>query len=190
VLVDGDRISLVDERGAPLDPRLACVLTQMRARLRRHFPACRDDQMAVDVLEEAGRRLRRREREIGPIANLHGYAWVTVRSVVTSRLRRRDVRLMERTMGSRQSEALLASRRATRHTAAELERRVLLRQVLAVLTIDERRVCTMKAAGYSAGEIARRVGRSVASVDTFYSRAKAKARRLTASMRPLRVRSY
>ena len=188
--MEADRITLVDERGAPLDPRVARVLTQMRGRLRRQFPACRDEQMAVDVLEEAGRRLLRRERRIGPIANLHGYAWVTIRSVMTSRLRRRDMRLMERTVASRHVEALLASLRATRHTVADLECRVLVRQVLAVLTRDERRVCTMKAAGYSASEIARRVGRSVASVDTFYSRAKAKARRLIAPGRASPVRSF
>jgi RNA polymerase sigma factor (sigma-70 family) len=186
LLVDADRITLVDERGMPLEPRVARVLAQMRGKLRRQFPACRDEQMTVDVLEESGRRLLRRERQIGPIGNLHAYAWVTIRSVMTSRLRRRDVRLMERTVASRHLEALLASRRATRHTAADLERRVLLRQVLSVLTVDERRVCTMKAAGYSAGEIAQRVGRTVASVDTFYSRAKAKARRLTESGAALR----
>ena len=188
--MDANPITLVDERGAPLDPRVAEVLTQMRGRLCREFPACRDEQLAVDVLEEAGRRMLRRERQIGAIANLHGYAWVTIRSVMTSRLRRRDMRLMERTVASRHVEALLAARRATRHTVADLERRVLLRQVLAVLTRDERRVCTMKAAGYSAGEIARRVGRSVASVDTFYSRAKAKARKLTAPRRSRPVRSF
>lgn len=190
MLVDADRITLVDERGAPLDPRVARVLTQMRGRLRRQFPACRDEQMTVDVLEEAGRRLLRRERQVGLIANLHGYAWVTVRSVMMSRLRRRDMRLMERTVSSRHGEALLASRRATRHTAADLERRVLLGQVLAVLSRDERRVCAMKAAGYSTGEIARQLGRSAASVDTFYSRAKAKARRLTATRQPIPVRSF
>jgi DNA-directed RNA polymerase specialized sigma24 family protein len=55
---------------------------------------------------------------------------------------------------------------------------VLVRELLAALTRDERRVCAMKAEGFSAGEIARAMGRSPASVDTLYSRAKARARRL------------
>jgi DNA-directed RNA polymerase specialized sigma24 family protein len=172
---------LVDEHGAPLEPRVERVLKQMRPRLRRQFPACRDELVTVDVLEEAGRRLLRRERRSGPIANLHGYAWVTVRSVMTSKLRRGDARLAERTVGSRNLDALPSLRSATRHTVADLERRVLLGQVLAVLTFDERRVCRMKAAGYSTSEIARFVGRSVGAIDTCYSRAKAKARRLTNS---------
>ena len=75
-----------------------------------------------------------------------------------------------------------------RPAVEDIERRELLHQELAVITAHERRVCTMKAAGYSAGEIARFVGRSIASVDTVYSRAKAKARRLTATRRPPQVR--
>lgn len=186
--MDGDGITLVDERGTPLEPRVERVLKQMRGKLRRQFPACRDDLVAVDVLEEAGRRLLRRERRGGPIANLHGYAWVTIRSVVTSKLRRGDSRLSERTVRSRNLDALLPVRAATRHTLADLERRVLLRQVLAVLTGDERRVCRMKAAGYSTCEIARRVGRSIGAVDTCFSRARAKARRLTTPFRPHQAR--
>lgn len=179
--MNGDGMRLVDEHGAPLEPRVERVLKQMRPRLRRQFPACRDELVTVDVLEEAGRRLLRRERRSGPIANLHGYAWVTVRSVMTSKLRRGDARLAERTVGSSNLDALPSLRSATRHTMADLERRVLLGQVLAVLTFDERRVCRMKAAGYSTSEIARIVGRSVRAIDTCYSRAKAKARRLTNS---------
>jgi RNA polymerase sigma factor (sigma-70 family) len=178
-VVAGDGIRLVDEQGAPLDPRVGRVLEQMRGRLRRQFPECRDELIAVDVLEEAGRRLLRRERRSGPIANLHGYAWVTIRSVMTSRLRRGDARLRARTIRARNFDALPLAQLPRRHSAAELERRVLLGQVLALLTADERQVCRMKAAGYSTGEIARHVGRSHGSVDTCYSRAKAKARRLT-----------
>jgi RNA polymerase sigma factor (sigma-70 family) len=187
-VVNADGMTLVDEHGAPFEPRLARVLTQMVAKLQRQFPACRDELLAVDVLEEAGRRLLRRERRLGPIENLHGYAWVTIRSVMTSRLRRGDARVAEHTVRSRNLEALVSVKSGARPAAADLERRVLLHQVLAGLSAHERRVCTMKAAGYSAGEIARFVGRSIASVDTVYSRAKAKARRLTATRRPPQVR--
>jgi RNA polymerase sigma factor (sigma-70 family) len=131
------------------------------------------------VFEEAARRLVRRERRAGRIENLHAYAWVTLRSVMTSRLRGPDARLEARTIRSRSADTLLASRLATHHTAREVERRVLLGEVLAALTSDERTVCGMKAEGFSAGEIARAMGRSPASVDTLYSRAKARARRLT-----------
>jgi RNA polymerase sigma factor (sigma-70 family) len=179
--VNGDVFTLVDEQGTPFDPRVANVLTQMRVRLRRQFPACRDDLLAVDVLEEAGRRLLRRERRQGPIANLHGYAWVTIRSVATSKLRRSDARIVEASVRARDLDALVSARGADRHPGDDLERRVLLGQVLAALTPHERRVCAMKAAGYTAGEIADAMGRTVASVDTLYSRARARARRLVFS---------
>lgn len=180
-MVRADGTTLVDECGAPFEPRVAGVLAQMRVRLVRQFPVCRDELLAVDVLEEAGRRLLRRERRLGPIANLHGYAWVTIRSVITSRLRRGDARIVERSVRARDLDALVSAQGSTNRAGVEIERRVLLAQVLAVLTEDERRICAMKAAGYSAGEIAALVGRSAASVDTLYSRAKARARRLTAA---------
>lgn len=188
-MVNRDGTTLVDEHGAPFEPRVAGVLTLMRGRLQRQFPACRDDLLAVDVLEEAGRRLRRRERRLGPIANLHGYAWVTIRSVITSRLRRGDARIVERSVRAKDLDALLSARGVLARGAVDLDRRVLLAQVLARLTEDERQVCALKAAGYSAIEIAELMGRSVASVDTLYSRAKAKARRLLRAGRPLRVRT-
>ena len=74
---------------------------------------------------------------------------------MSSRLRRGAARLEERTIRSHSAERLLASRLATRHTAREVEHRVLLGELLAALTRDERRVCAMKAEGFSAGEIAR-----------------------------------
>ena len=169
----------VDEHGTPVDSRVEGALLQMRGRLRRQFPACRDELTAAEVFEEAARRLVRRERRAGRIENLHAYAWVTLRSVMTSRLRGSEARLEARTVRSRSADALLASRLATRHTARDVERRVLLGEVLAALTTAERTVCAMKAEGFSAGEIARAMGRSPASIDTLYSRAKARARRLT-----------
>lgn len=178
--MEGGRIRLVGEHGGSLDPRIEAVLMQMRGKLQRRFPCCRDDITIVDVLEEAARRLVRRERRRGAIENLHGYAWVTLRSVMASKLRRADARLAGRLVSAHEAAHLLAARSATWDTAADLERGILLRQVLAALSPAERRVCSLKAAGYSAGEIARAVGRSRGSVDTLYSRAKAKARRLIA----------
>lgn len=178
------RLGLIDEHGALVDPRVEGALLQMKGKLRRRFPACRDDLTAAEVFEEAARRLARRQRRAGRIDNLPAYAWVTLRSVMSSRLRRGAARLEERTIRSHSAERLLASRLATRHTAREVEHRVLLGELLAALTRDERRVCAMKAEGFSAGEIASEMGRSPASIDTLYSRAKARARRLTGRGKP------
>ena len=171
-------VSLVDETGGPLDPRIERVLMKMLPRFRRQFPSFRDEVALVDVLEEAARRIARREARLGAIAHLPGYAWVTLRTVATSMLRRGDARIMERIVPSAEGAALLSVAGATSHTAADLERRVLHSQVLALLTPSERRVCALKAAGFSTQQIARSLRRSATSIDTLFSRAKAKARRL------------
>jgi RNA polymerase sigma factor (sigma-70 family) len=180
------RLRLIDEHGALVDPRVEGALLQMKGKLRRRFPACRDELTAAEVFEEAARRLTRRERRAGRIDNIHAYAWVTLRSVMSSRLRAGAARLDERTIRSQSADRLLASRLATRHTAREVEHRVLLGELLAALSRDERRVCAMKAEGFSAGEIATAMGRSPGSIDTLYSRAKARARRLASRGKPSR----
>ncbi len=48
---------LVDPYGRPLDDRLQVVLRAMVPRLRRDFPAIRDDVLITDVLEQAGRSI-------------------------------------------------------------------------------------------------------------------------------------
>jgi DNA-directed RNA polymerase specialized sigma24 family protein len=59
---------------------------------------------------------------------------------------------------------------------ADVERRILLREVLDLLSEDERRVCFWKKVGFSSEEIAARRGGSAAAVDTLFSRAKQKIR--------------
>src|SRR3954447_16476196 len=89
---------ILDERGRPLNPRIESALASLVPRLQRHFPTFRDDGALVDALEEAGRRITHREAENGPIERLHGYAWVTLRNVATSRMRGGPGRLEQRTL--------------------------------------------------------------------------------------------
>jgi DNA-binding CsgD family transcriptional regulator len=60
----------------------------------------------------------------------------------------------------------------------EIERGILLREVLAQLSPEERLICVWKKAGYSSQEIAQYQGRSVSAVDTLLCRARQKIRRL------------
>jgi len=154
---------------------------KMLPRFRRQFPSFRDDVALVDVLEEAARRIVERESRIGPLAHLAGYAWVTLRTVATSKLRRGDARLMERIVPADEGAALLSMAGATSYTAADLERSVLYIQVLAMLRPSDRRICALKESGHSTQEIAQILGRSTTSVDTQFSRAKAKLRRRAAT---------
>lgn len=134
----------------------------------------------VEVMEEAGRRIATRQERAGPIANLHGYAWVTIRSVATSFMRRGAVRLIQQTLEPDASEALLASATSARWTPQDIEQEVLLGEVMRKLTPEERLICVLKNAGFSSQHISQRLGRSPLAIDTSFSRAKARLRRLLA----------
>ena len=168
---------LLDRDGTPLDLRIARVLARLLPRLRRQFPQLSDEVTITEVMEEAGARLASRERSAGLIEKLHGYAWVTVRSVATSRMRRGSTRLIQKTLESETSHLVLASVRAVNGSADEIERDILLREVLGKLSLEERLVCVWKRTGFSSQEIAKHQRRSVAAVDTLFSRAKQKLRR-------------
>ena len=168
---------LLDSDGKPLDSRIARVLSRLLPRLRRHFPQLRDEVALTDILERAGRRIALKEQRVGQIERLHGYAWVTIRSIATSEMRRGSVRVVQSTLDSAASLARLASVPARFGTAEDVERAILLREVLGKLSQDERFICVWKRAGFSSQEIAKYQGRSVAAVDTLFSRAKQKLRR-------------
>ncbi|MEO8035779.1 MAG: sigma-70 family RNA polymerase sigma factor [Acidobacteriota bacterium] len=170
-------LGLLDSNGKPLTERIQGALTRLLPRLRRQFPALQDDVALTEVMEEAGRRITRREERGGPLEKLHGYAWVTIRSVATSRMRRGSSRLIQKTLEPEASHAKLAAVPAASGTAEEVERAILLREVLDKLTPEERLVCIWKKAGWSSQEIAEHQGRSVTAVDTLFSRAKAKLRK-------------
>jgi len=170
-------LGLIDSDGKPFAARIERVLSRLLPRLRRQFPALRDEVAVTEVMETAGRKIARREERAGPIEKLYGYAWVTVRSVATSQMRRGSLRLIERTLESDAAEALLASAPAAFGSAEQIERDILLREVRDMLSAEEWAVCVWKKAGRSSQEIAQFQGRSVSAVDTLFSRAKQKLRK-------------
>ena len=169
-------LGLIDTNGSPLAPHIERVLAVLLPRIRRQFPALHDDLALTEVMEEAGRRIASREARSGPIERIHGYAWVTVRSVATSHMRRSSMRLLQKTLESEASRDYLACVQAEHGSAEQIERDILLREVLATLSAEERLVCLWKKAGFSTQEIAHFQGRSVVAVDTLFSRAKQKIR--------------
>ena len=172
------KLELLDQSGRPLDSRVQRVLRRLLPRLRRQFPTIEDEVTQADVLEEAGRRIARREERSGPLEKIEGYAWVTVRSVATSLMRKASSRLRQRTLGSEASEAVLSTASANSGTPEQIERDILLRELLDQLSPDERWVMIRKLGGLSSQEIAQERGSSVAAVDALYSRTKQKARRM------------
>ena len=186
-------IGLLDSDGQPFQQRIERVLIQLLPRLRREFPALQDEVGLTEILEEAGRRIRHRE-ERGPIERLHGYAWVTVRSIAMSRMRLGLYKLNQKTLDSETGNARLLTTPSATGTAAEVEQRLLLRELLGTLSREERMICLWKKAGFSSQEIALHQGRTAVSVDTIFSRAKQKIRNAlgmdAVTDLPARRRSY
>lgn len=169
-------LGLLDSNGNPLDDHIERVLTGLLPKLRRRFPNLQDEVALTEVMEEAGRRIANREERGGPIDRLHGYAWVTVKSVATSHLRTPAARLIQRTLKPEASQDHIALASADYGSPEHIERDILMREVFDMLSHEERMVFAWKKAGFSAQEIAARLHRSVTSVDTLFSRAKQRVR--------------
>ena len=169
-------IGLIDSDGQPFHPRLERVLIQLLPRLRREFPSLQDEVGLTEIMEEAGRRIRHRE-ERGQIERLHGYAWVSVRSIAMSRMRLGSAKLNQKTLDSEAGTARLLATPTSRGTAAEVEQRILLGELLRTLSREERMICLWKKAGFSSQEIALHQQRTVMAIDTIFSRAKQKIRK-------------
>ena len=174
---DHTPIHLLGSDGQLLRPSLEQALLDLMGKFQRHFPSIRDELSLIEIFEEAGRRIEQREQRAGPIARLHPYAWVTLKSVAASRLRRGAGRLAQRIVSSEDAETALDLVPAGFGAAADIESRILLREVLEVLTPHERLVCLLKRAGHSSREIAERRGSTAAAVDTLWLRVRQRVRR-------------
>jgi RNA polymerase sigma factor (sigma-70 family) len=169
-------LSLVDNTGTPLAAHIQRALLDLLPKFKRRFPDLKDDAVVLNILEKAGQRIADHERQHGPIEKLHGYAWVTLRSVAISWLRRSDAKVELATIGSEASEAVLGGMPAESGSPAQVERALLVREVLNELSEEERRICIWKLSGFSSKEIAHHRGSSPAAVDTLFYRARQRLR--------------
>ena len=168
--------TLLDADGLPLDPRIAGVLRELLPRFRNRFLTLDDEVLVSEVFEEAGQRIRDCEAASGPVNNLRAYAWTTVVNVARSRLRLSSMRMARATLDSKASQAVLGAMKSRDGTAEQIEADILLEEVLATLTAEERALCMRKQSGFSSREIAKEQGTSVARVDTLFYRIKRKFR--------------
>ena len=173
---DVAKIGLLDEAGQPFGPEIDAALRSLMPRLQRQFPALNEETTLIEVLEEAGRKIAEHERRVGPIEKLHAYAWVAVRNVATSRMRRGSMRIARATVSGEDAVEALDSMRSSHGTPEQIETDILVEQLLARLTPEERMVCVWKRIGFSSREIAREQGTSVERVNTFFHRVKQKIR--------------
>lgn len=172
---------LVDARGIPFPDSIQEVLETLVPRLLRQFSHLNDPVLLVEVLEEAGERILRCQRERGNLRRPYGFAWVTVRNVALSRLSLSRVKMVQRTVSADDAAVHLAALQARDAGPAAIEQSILLREAFAQLSPEEQRVFAWKQAGFSTAWIARRVGKSVAAVNTSFTRAKQRLRRVFGS---------
>ena len=96
--------------------------------------------------------------------------------IAISRMRRGSLRLIQKTLDSHVSAALLAATPAEFGSADQIERDILMGEVRAKLSVEEWELFLWKVNGHSSREIAHYQGRSVSAVDTLFSRTKQKLR--------------
>lgn len=178
------KLRLVDDEGNPLSARVDGVLSGLLVKFRRRFPSIRDEGDLTDVFEEAARRIVKRERQSGPIEKVHSYAWVTLRSIGLSWLRRGSSQIESRTVQSQGGQSILSTVVARDGSPEQIEQDILLHQLEAALTADEGLILTLKILGYSSAQIARRRGSTVNAVDVLLTRIKQKIRRVAGVKEP------
>ena len=176
-----DRHTFLDAEGSPLEPRIQSVLRDLRLRFPKRLPQLDDDVFITEVFEEAGRRILAHEAEHGPVNNLEAFAWTTVLNVARSRLARSSMRVVGSTLDSAASHAVLGQLHARNGTREQIEADILVQQILAQLSPEERDLYYWKAWGHSTREIARACGKSEGHVNTLVYRMRLKIRELLRS---------
>lgn len=172
------RPPFLDPFGKPLPEHVQHALKAVTSRLQRKFSMIRDDVVYTEILEQAGQQIVKYESIHGAIKRLYGFAWVVVRNVAISRVRR-GPHLLERPIaGSAEAEAALARITAEDGSPERIETSILIREALAQISDRERKIAIWKKGGFSTKEIAKSLDMSVSAVDTTYARLLEKLRQL------------
>ena len=173
-----NEIPLVGPDGQPLPERIQRVLSDLLPKFTRWFPMVRDEAVVTGLLERAGARIAEKERNDGPIARLHGFAWTVLKNLVTSEFRSSRMRVEMGSIGSTEGEILMSRMKSDQEVPQAIERRLAIDQALEQVTDLERRVTLLKTAQFTSEEIARELNTTVAAVDQVYFRARHKLRKL------------
>jgi DNA-directed RNA polymerase specialized sigma24 family protein len=173
-----DRHTFLDGDGNPLDERIQSVLRTLRLRFRRQLPRLDDDLFVTEVFEEGGRRIVAHEAEHGRVEDLEAFAWTVVLNVARSRLARSSMRLVTETLSSAASDAVIQGLHARDGTREQIESDILVQEILAHLTPQERDLYFRRAWGHSSREIARACGTTAGNVNTLVYRMNLKIRDL------------
>jgi hypothetical protein len=163
---------LLDEQGQPLSPRIDDALRRLFRKFRKKYPFIRDETEVVEIFEKAGSNIALREAEQGPITKLHGFAWVTLKNVTVSWLRRGSVRMRLATIDGEESSALLSITPAQEGTPEQIENAIAWREIRERMRPAERAICDYKLIGHSVEQVARMRRSSTGAATMVFSRVK------------------
>jgi RNA polymerase sigma factor (sigma-70 family) len=163
-------ILLADVDGQPLGEHIQRILRELLPRLRRTFPYLRDEAQIANILEGAGQRIAAREKQIGPIPELHRYTWVVLKNAMLSLQRRSEHKVQRGSVSDSHADWLLARLPTSHASAGAIEGSVLLSQALGLLSHYEKMIAIHKQAGFSDREIAEHLNTSPGAVSQTYFR--------------------
>lgn len=178
-----DEHAFLDDDGSPLAPRIQGVLRVLRLRFGSRLPRIVDDVFVTEVFEEAGRKIVAHEAEHGRVEDLEAFAWTVVLNVARSRLGRSSMRVISATLDQEAGDAVLRALHARDGSPEQIETDILVQQLLARMTPEERDLYYRKAWGHSVREIARACGKSEGHVNTLVYRMRLKIQDLLRSTR-------
>lgn len=173
-----DKHAFLDSDGSPLEPRIQRVLRVLRLRFGNRLSRIDGDVFVTEVFEAAGRRIVAHEAEHGRVEDLEAFAWTVVLNVARSRLARSSMRIIGATLDHEASDAVLRTLHTSDGSREQIETDILVQQLLARMTPEERDLYWWKAWGHSVREIARACGKSEGHVNTLVYRMRLKIKEL------------
>ena len=173
------KIPLVGSDGQPLPERIQRALHDLLPRFNRWFPL-QDEAVVTGLLEQAGQRIKEKERKSGPLESLHGFAWTVLHNLGVSELRLSRSKVQLESIGSEEGARLMSYMSSDQHATA-IEERLAIEQALAQVTELERRVALLKVAQFTSTEIAEQLGSTDRAVDQAYFRVRHKLKKLLGS---------
>ena len=174
------KIPLVGSDGQPLPERIQRALHDLLPRFNRWFPL-QDEAVVTGLLEQAGQRIKEKERKSGPVESLHGFAWTVLHNLGVSELRLSRSKVQLESVGSEEGELLMSFMSSDQNGPTAIEERLAIEQALAQVTELERRVALLKAAQFTSAEIAEQMGSTDRAVDQAYFRVRHKLKKLLGS---------
>ncbi len=170
------KLELLDEHGRPVDERTLGVLEKLQGRFRRHFRRIQDESVVTTIFEKVAAMMVRRERASGPLEKPYGYAWRALRSVAISNLRGTSIELHRHRAEATDGRDVVRRLAAMDGTPDQIERDILMKELVAQMTSEEAFIFGHKMAGHTSATIAAKLGCAPATVDVILWRIRQKLR--------------